>query len=156
MITMSEVWITFPAEFSLREFVHQFWDEEQCEAALMAVRWPDGFKCPACGAPEYGVIQDARRKRYQCRQCRHQTSLTVGTLAEGTKLPLRTWFLATYLLHVLRGEIRTKALCLMLKVSHPTAIAIRGKIVASKNNVILEEVGRIACEAEPSAWSDDR
>jgi hypothetical protein len=35
---------------------------------------------------------------FQCGACRHQTSLTAGTLMEHTKLPLTTWFLAIHLI----------------------------------------------------------
>ena len=35
---------------------------------------------------------------YQCHACQHQATLVSGTLLEGTKLLLITWFLATYLL----------------------------------------------------------
>ncbi len=31
-------------------------------------------------------------------QCHHQASLTAGTLFSASKLPLRTWFLAIYLM----------------------------------------------------------
>lgn len=34
----------------------------------------------------------------QCRQCRYQGSVTAGTIFHHTRLPLRTWFLAIFLL----------------------------------------------------------
>jgi hypothetical protein len=34
----------------------------------------------------------------QCNRCRHQTSLTAGTIFEATKLPLTTWFRGIYLI----------------------------------------------------------
>ncbi len=32
----------------------------------------------------------------RCRACRKQTSLTAGTIFEGTRKPLRMWFLAMW------------------------------------------------------------
>jgi len=89
--------IQFQAGLSLPEFIQLYGTEENCEAALEQARWPDGFRCPRCECKEYGLIHGRRHKRYQCRSCRHQATLTAGTILEATKLPLTTWFLAFYL-----------------------------------------------------------
>ncbi len=36
--------------------------------------------------------------RWQCARCRHQVSLTAGTVLHNTKLPLTVWFWAAYLM----------------------------------------------------------
>lgn len=28
------------------------WDEEQCRDFLVAMRWPDGIRCPKCGSTD--------------------------------------------------------------------------------------------------------
>jgi len=89
--------IQFQAGLSLPEFIQLYGAEENCEAALEQARWPDGFRCPRCECKEYGLIHGRRHKRYPCRSCRHQTTLTAGTILEATKLPLTTGFLALYL-----------------------------------------------------------
>ena len=33
-------------------FREAFGTEEQCRAALLRLRWPDGFLCPCCGHRE--------------------------------------------------------------------------------------------------------
>ena len=38
--------------------------EEQCRAALLRLRWPDGFVCPCCGHRGHCVL--AGRGLYQC------------------------------------------------------------------------------------------
>jgi transposase-like protein len=38
-----------------------------------------------------------RRYRWTCRSCRRQSTVTVGTIFEGTHLPLRVWFRAAWL-----------------------------------------------------------
>ena len=52
--------------------------------------------CPRC--EHSGYWRHRSRALYQCRACRHQVSLTAGTILASTKLPLRTWFLAMYLM----------------------------------------------------------
>src|SRR3546814_17912849 len=73
-------------------------DLMQCEQALEAARWPEGFRCPRCAGTVHCVLRDGTRKVFQCSACRHQASLIAGTLLQGTKLPLTPWFLAISLI----------------------------------------------------------
>jgi hypothetical protein len=41
--------IQFQPGLSMPEFFQRFGTEAQCEAALEAARWPEGFRCPRCG-----------------------------------------------------------------------------------------------------------
>ena len=90
--------IQFQQGLSMPEFLKDYGTEAQCEQALEAVRWPEGFRCPRCDGIAHYVVRDGVRKVFQCVACRHQTSLIAGTLFQGTKLPLTTWFLAVYLI----------------------------------------------------------
>jgi transposase-like protein len=38
------------------------------------------------------------KRRWQCAECRHQVSLTAGTILHNTKTPLTQWFWAAYLM----------------------------------------------------------
>lgn len=78
------------------EFQEAFDSEEACREYLFACRWPDGFRCPRCGGDEIGVMHRARRL-WQCKSCGAQTSVTAGTVMHGTRMPLRLWFWAAYL-----------------------------------------------------------
>ena len=81
---------------TLHDFYEQFPDEESCWTSLRQVRWPRGFVCPRCG--ERGSHRLRTRRLEQCRSCRHQTSVTAGTIFHKTRVPLRTWFLAIFYL----------------------------------------------------------
>jgi hypothetical protein len=50
------------------------------------------------------------RKTFQCNGCHHQTSVIAGTLFEGTKLALRVWFLAMYLISQAKTGLSSLAL----------------------------------------------
>lgn len=84
----------FPA--NLREFQRQFASEEACQAYLAQCRWPDGYSCPRCG--EGRAYRLVARRSWQCAACRHQASLTAGTVLHNTKTPLAIWFWAAYLM----------------------------------------------------------
>jgi transposase-like protein len=77
-----------------REFVKMFPTDEACADYLARLRWPEGFICPACGAA--GVAWRESRGRLGCSACRHQTSVTAGTIFDKTRTPLTTWFEAAW------------------------------------------------------------
>jgi hypothetical protein len=75
------------------------------------------------------VIHDSRRKRYQCKNCRHQTTLTAGTIFEATKLSLTIWFQAIYMISQAKTGLSALALKRQLGVSYHTAWMIRHKLM---------------------------
>lgn len=108
--------------------MRRFGTEEQCAQAVFAARWPSGFRCPRCQRPEHDVVGHGSRKLLQCRACRHQTSLTAGSIFEHTKLPLHTWFLALYFISQAKTGLSALTLKRHLGVSYPTAWALHHKI----------------------------
>lgn len=121
--------VQFQPGLSLPEFLAQFGTEAQCEAALEGVRWPEGFRCPHCGAAEHWVLRVGARKIFQCGACRKQTSLIAGTLFQATKLALTVWFLAIYLVSQAKTGLSALALKRHLGVSYPTAWLIHHKLM---------------------------
>lgn len=121
--------IQFQQGMSLPEFMASFGTEEQCAEAVKQARWPQGFECPRCGTAAHYVVGQGARKLYQCNGCRHQTSLTAGSLFASTKLPLRTWFLAIYLLSQAKTGLSALALKRQVGVSYPTAWLMHQKIM---------------------------
>ena len=45
---MARNWVQFQRGLSLPEVHERYGTEEKCHAALVAMRWPDGFVCPKC------------------------------------------------------------------------------------------------------------
>ncbi len=81
----------FPS--TLGEFDERFSREATCRDYLARLRWPNGFVCPDCG---HNRGWTNVRNDIQCAKCGHQTSLTAGTIFEGTRKPLRHWFKAMW------------------------------------------------------------
>ena len=77
-------------------FQRRFGTEKACRKRLFLMKWPEGYRCPRCGCPTAYHIE--KRDLYQCSKCRHQTSLTSGTVMHRTRTPLVKWFWAIYLL----------------------------------------------------------
>ena len=123
--------IQFQPGVSLPEFFARYGTEDQCASALTALRWPDGFRCPRCSSAAHYVVGHGQRKLFQCNGCRYQTSLTAGTLMDSTKLPLRTWFLAIYLISQDKTGLSSLALKRQLGTSYRTAWLIHHKLMVA-------------------------
>ena len=80
---------------TLSEFEARFATEDACRAYLVRLRWPDGFRCPACGGAKTWPVR-ARPMLVRCVACGRQTSVTAGTIFQDTRLPLTTWFRAMW------------------------------------------------------------
>jgi transposase-like protein len=81
----------------MAEFQRRFPTDEACAEYLVAVRWPRGFRCPACGHG-HGWRLERRLPTFECAACDRQTSVTAGTVMHRSHLPLTTWFWAAYLM----------------------------------------------------------
>jgi len=81
---------------SYARFQEQFGDEDACREYLIKNRWKGEYICPKCGCKEYYFLPN--RNLYQCKHCRHQQSLTAGTVMHCSHLPLTTWFWAIFLI----------------------------------------------------------
>jgi len=79
---------------TLLEFYATFPDEQACWEHLRKMRWGQGFVCPRCGGRESYSLRTRRLE--QCRACRHQVSVTAGTIFHKTRVRLRIWFLALW------------------------------------------------------------
>jgi transposase-like protein len=146
--------VQFQAGMSLMGFLERYGAESQCREALAKARWPDGFVCPECG--HAGHCQLTRRSVYQCNRCKHQMSLTSGTLFAGSKLPLRTWFLAMYLLVQHKTGISALSLRRQLGVSYNTAWLIKHKLTQA----MVERDGKQALQGivqmDDAYWGGER
>lgn len=66
---------------------------------LTALRWSGGKFCPLCGnADEKKIGTLTGTNTHKCYACRKRFSIKVGTIFQDTKLPLRTWFAAIWMI----------------------------------------------------------
>jgi transposase-like protein len=83
-------------------------------------RWPNGFKCPRCDYDSCYTISTRKMPLYQCRLCKHQTTLTAGTVMERSRTSLAKWAAAIELLASTSG-INATQLSAEIGVSHKSA-----------------------------------
>src|SRR3954464_5083928 len=126
---------------SLPEFEARFPDDAACARWLLERRWPDGFRCPACGHDK-GWELGRERLTLQCAACERQVSVTAGTALPGTHLPLRTWFLAAWLVATHKNGMSARQLWLQLGLgSYKSAWLLLRKLRAAMVDPNREPLG---------------
>lgn len=102
-----------------REFVKMFPDDATCAAFLALLRWPEGFVCPACKITT--TPWNESRGRLACPICRHQTSVSTGTIFDKTRTPLMTWFEAAWHVSSAKNGMSAKTLERTIGTSYQVA-----------------------------------
>ncbi len=120
--------VQFQPGLSMAEFMRRYATEEQCEAALIASRWPAGFVCE-CGCALASQFRREGRLYWQCTACRHQSSITSGTVFGSSKLGLTRWFLAMHLLTQTKNNVSALELMRHLGVCYKTAWLVKHKVM---------------------------
>ena len=110
-------------------FLQQYGTKVACERALLEARWPKGFVCPRCAATGHSAFVRGGLTYWQCRSCRHQTSLVSDTLFEHSRVPLTIWFLALYVLTHTKTNVSGLELSRHLGVHSRTAWRMKHKVM---------------------------
>jgi transposase-like protein len=81
---------------TLTEFTDYFCDEATCVAHFTESRWRNGQYCPHCKHDK--IYLCANGKRYHCAKCKQDFTIRTKTVFGESKLPIRKWYMAIYLL----------------------------------------------------------
>jgi transposase-like protein len=104
---------------SLYQLMEAFPDEQSCHDHLRAILWSNGEYCPHCG---HDVIYKFSDKRtFKCAQCRQRFSIKVNTIFHDTKLPLRKWFVAIWMITSHKKGVASTKLAKDLRISQKSA-----------------------------------
>ena len=112
---------------SLLAVLEAFPDEGRCVLHLEKLRWPKGVVCPCCGSMRK-VYRLQRGHGYKCADCRKQFSVRKGTIFEESRLPLRKWFAAVWLVTSSRKGISSTQLAREIGVTQKTAWFMLGRL----------------------------
>lgn len=103
---------------SLIEFMDFFNTEAKCIEYYTRIRWGDCINCPHCEHDKIYKFSDG--KRYKCALCNKQFTVRTGTIYENSKVTLRKWFIATYLLASNKKGVSSYTLARLIKVTQKT------------------------------------
>lgn len=77
-------------------------DDAKCYEVVRQLRWPEGVRCPTCGATQVSKrglhTHQKERQRYECQACQRQFDDLTETIFEGHHQPLKVWVLCLYLM----------------------------------------------------------
>lgn len=117
--------LNFGAFNSLYDFFEAFPTEESCITFLENKRWENGVVSP------YDPMSKVYRRgdgMYRCKNTGKNFNVRVGTIFEGTKLPLRKWFMAIYLICNHKKSISATQLAKDISVTLKTAWFLLHKV----------------------------
>ena len=97
-------------KITLDYIARKFSDENEAYLFLESMRWPNGPVCPHCQGTKAYFLQPrtpdrytrtghaTQRRVYKCAGCRKQFSVLIGTIFEGTKIPVYKWLMAIHMM----------------------------------------------------------
>lgn len=118
-------------------------DETSCREFLEYQRWHGEPICPHCHRQSKEHYRLKRQGLYKCKSCRKTFSVTVGTMFEGSHIPLMKWFYAIYIFLSHKKGISSTQLAKDIGVTQKTAWFIlerirhelHGKFIATFNDM---------------------
>lgn len=83
---------------TLIDLLTYFESEQVCREYLELFRWPEQVTCPYKDCGHNKVFRFSNGTVYKCAKCRKQFSVKVGTIFHDSKIPLKKWYAAIYLI----------------------------------------------------------
>lgn len=121
-----------------------FHNEEAAYAYVEARLWPQGAVCPHCGGVERISKMGGKSTRvgtYKCYQCRKPFTVKIGTIFEDSKVPMRLWLQAMYLIAGSKKGISSNQLHRILGVTLKTAWFMSHRIREAMRTGVLAPMG---------------
>ena len=106
---------------SLFELFRRFLNEETARKFFENRRWPNGTSCPHCGRLSVSECKDHRPMAYRCRDCRQHFSVRTGSVLGESRLPLRKWLMAIYMMTTARKGIPSTQVARELGITQKSA-----------------------------------
>src|SRR5438874_5301510 len=126
--------------------IRHFSEADTCHEFLAAMRWPNGVRCPHCNSSNVGDLVKSRRI-WNCKTCRKQFTVKVGTIFEDSPLGLDKWLPATWLIVNAKNGISSCELARSLGVTQKSAWFLLHRIrLAMQDGSIEKFSGRVEAD----------
>lgn len=104
---------------SVVELILYYKEEKTCLNALEHWIWKGSMRCLYCGTDKVYRFKDGIK--FKCSNCKEHFTAKVGTIFEGSKLPMVKWFMAIYYITAHKKGISSHQLGRDLNVTQKTA-----------------------------------
>jgi len=130
---------TSPLPTTLSEAIIYFSGPDRAHEFMVALRFPNGVACPryGCGSAAVGYI--ATRRMWQCKDCKKQSSIKVGTIFEDSPIGFDKWLPAMWMIGGDRNGISSHELGRAIGVTQKTAWFMLHRIRLAMKNKSIEK-----------------
>src|SRR5437667_1553497 len=126
--------------------IRYFGDADKCHEFLVGMRWSRGVRCPRCNSRDVGKLMLPRRI-WNCKACKKQFSVKVGTIFEDSPLGLDKWLPATWMIVNAKNGISSCELARSLGVTQKTGWFMLHRIrLAMQDGSIEKFSGRVEAD----------
>ena len=104
-----------------------FADEDRAHDFFVNMRWPDGVRCAHCGSEFIGGLVKSLtksgkvRRVWNCKACRKQFTVKIGTVFADSPLPLSKWLPALWLVTNAKNGISSCEVARALKITQKSS-----------------------------------
>src|SRR5213083_2538133 len=138
--------------------IRYFGDAEKCHDFMVAMRWSNEFSCPNCGSKDIGKLVVVTKNRkgesvkvprrvWNCKNCRKQFTVKVGTIFEDSPLGLDKWLPATWMIVNAKNGVSSCELARSLGVIQKTGWFMLHRIrLAMQDGSIEKMKGRVEAD----------
>src|SRR6266496_991360 len=126
--------------------IRYFGDADKCHEFMAAMRWSAGVRCPHCASDNVGKLVLPRRI-WNCKNCRKQFTVKVGTIFEDSPLGLDKWLPATWMIVNAKNGVSSCELSRSLGVTQKTGWFMLHRIrLAMQDGSIVKFSGRVEAD----------
>ncbi len=131
---------------TLQEAITFFAKPLQTHDFLVDMRWNGNVTCPRCSSDKVGAFS-GKRMVSNCKSCKKQFTVKVGTIFEDSPLSLSTWLPAVWMITNAKNGISSYELHRSLGVTQKTAWFMVHRIrLALQNGTIVKLGGEVEAD----------
>lgn len=123
---------------TLQEAIRYFSDPHICLEFVVSLRWPNGPVCPRCASKEHRFINT--RALWECKGCKKQYSVKVGTIFEDSAMKLDKWLCAIWMIVNAKNGVSSYEIARSLGITQKTAWFMMHRIRLALQNQSLEKL----------------
>src|SRR5579883_999389 len=125
---------------TLQEAIIHFSDPQVCFDTMVAVRWPDGVRCPQCGREDVRFLANQQKWECRARHPRKQFTIKTGTVFEDSPIKMDKWLVAVWLIVNAKNGISSLELHRAIGVTQKTAWFMLQRIRLAMQTVTFEKL----------------
>ena len=123
---------------TLFEAIQYYSNPDVCRGLLVSLRWSDGVVCPRCACDRVTFM--ASVQRWNCKGCRKQFSVKVGTIFEDSPIGLDKWFAALWIITNAKNGASSHEISRAIGVTQKTAWFMLHRIRLAMKSGSLEKI----------------